>query len=126
MNSITPSIEFFAGVPEELSDVRLRRDRQTGENSVKMTFVNIKAVKGVNSFANASFNDICLVDSEGTISIEPKSSKLFWKDKGDDEELAKIEIIFEVGSNDHWDRFMRFMERYSQANGWEFTSTPTS
>ena len=126
MNSITPSIEFFAGVPEELSDVRLRRDRQTGENSVKMTFVNIKAVKGVNSFAKASFNDICLVDSEGTISIEPKSSKLFWKDKGDDEELAKIEIIFDVGSNDHWDRFMRFMERYSQANGWEFTSTPTS
>jgi len=126
MNSITPSIEFFAGVPEELSDVRLRRDRQTGENSVKMTFVNIKAVQGVNSFAKASFNDIRLVDSEGTISIEPKSSKLFWKDKGDDEELAKIEIIFEVGSNDHWERFMRFMERYSQANGWEFTSTPIS
>jgi photosystem II Psb28-2 protein len=126
MNSITPSIEFFAGVPEELSDVRLRRDRATGQNSVKMTFVNIKAVQGVNSFAKASFNDIRLVDSEGTISIEPKSSKLFWKDKGDDEELAKIEIIFEVGSNDHWERFMRFMERYSQANGWEFTSTPIS
>ena len=32
MNSITPSIEFFAGIPEELSDVRLRRDRSTGEN----------------------------------------------------------------------------------------------
>lgn len=126
MNSVTPSIEFFVGVPEELSDVRLRRDRQTGENSVKMTFVNIKAVQGVNSFAKASFNDIRLVDSEGTISIEPKSSKLFWKDKGDDEELAKIEIIFDVSSNDNWERFMRFMERYSQANGWEFTSTPTS
>lgn len=124
MNSITPSIEFFAGIPEELSDVRLRRDRNTGENSVKMTFVNIKAVQGTNSFAKASFNDIRLVDSEGVISIEPKSSKLFWKDKGDDEELAKIEIVFDVSSTEHWDRFMRFMERYSAANGWEFTSNP--
>ncbi len=53
----SPSIEFFVGIPEELSDVRLRRDRSTGENSVKMTFVNIKAVQGVNSFAKASFND---------------------------------------------------------------------
>jgi photosystem II Psb28-2 protein len=43
----SPSIEFFVGIPEELSDVRLRRDRSTGENSVKMTFVNIKAVQGV-------------------------------------------------------------------------------
>ncbi|MBD2189232.1 photosystem II reaction center protein Psb28 [Pseudanabaena mucicola] len=124
MNSITPSIEFFAGIPEELSDVRLRRDRKTGENSVKMTFVNIKAVQGANSFAKASFNDIRLVDSEGVISIEPRSSKLFWKDKGDDEELAKIEIVFDVSSTAHWDRFMRFMERYSAANGWEFTSNP--
>jgi len=40
--------------------------------------------------------------------------------------LAKIEIVFDVGSTDHWDRFMRFMERYSEANGWEFTSTPTA
>ena len=126
MNSLTPTIEFFAGIPEELSDVRLRRDRHTGENSVKMTFVNIKAVQGANSFAKASFNDIRLVDSEGTISIEPKSSKLFWKDKDDDEELAKIEIVFDVGSTEHWDRFMRFMERYSEANGWEFKSTPKS
>jgi photosystem II Psb28-2 protein len=122
MNSITPSIEFFSGIPEELSDVRLRRDRKTGENSVKMTFVNIKAVQGANSFAKASFNDIRLVDSEGVISVEPRSSKLFWKDKGDDEELAKIEIVFDVSSTEHWDRFMRFMERYSEANGWEFTS----
>lgn len=128
MNSITPSIQFFAGIPEELSDVRLRRDRTTGENSVKMTFVNIKAVQGANSFAKASFNDIRLIDSEGTISIEPKSSKLFWKDKGDDAELAKIEIVFDLGQSDHWDRFMRFMERYSEANGFEFanTSTPNS
>ncbi|MFN9868022.1 MAG: photosystem II reaction center protein Psb28 [Pseudanabaena sp.] len=126
MNSITPSIEFFAGIPEELSDVRLRRDRSTGENSVKMTFVNIKAVQGTNSFAKASFNDIRLVDSEGTISIEPKTSKLFWQEQGDDSELAKIDIVFDVGSTDHWDRFMRFMERYSEANGWEFTSTPTA
>jgi len=125
MNSITPSIEFFAGIPEELSDVRLRRDRMTGKNSVKMTFVNIKAVQGANSFAKTSFNDIRLVDSEGNISIEPKSSKLFWKDKGDDEELAKIEIVFDVGSTEHWDRFMRFMERYAAVNGFEFANTPT-
>jgi photosystem II Psb28-2 protein len=123
MTSISPSIEFFAGIPEELSDVRLRRDRATGEQSVKMTFVNIKAVQGVNSFTKTSFNDIRLVDSEGTISITPKSSKLFWKNKGDDQELAKIEIVFDVGLAEHWDRFMRFMQRYAEANGMEFAAS---
>jgi photosystem II Psb28-2 protein len=123
MTSISPSIEFFAGIPEELSDVRLRRDRLTGEQSVKMTFVNIKAVQGVNSFTKKSFNDIRLVDSEGTISIAPKSSKLFWKNKGDDQELAKIEIVFDIGLAEHWDRFMRFMQRYAEANGMEFAAS---
>lgn len=120
MTSISPSIEFFTGIPEELSDVRLRRDPATGEQSVKMTFVDIKAVQGTTSFAKTSFNDIRLIDSEGTISIEPKSSKLFWKDKGDDEELAKIEIVFNVGQTEQWDRFMRFMQRYAEENGMEF------
>jgi photosystem II Psb28-2 protein len=123
MTPISPSIEFFAGIPEELSDVRLRRDRATGEQSVKMTFVNIKAVQGVNSFTKKSFNDLRLVDSEGTISIAPKSSKLFWKNKGDDQELAKIEIVFDVGLAEHWDRFMRFMQRYAEANGMEFAAS---
>lgn len=125
MTSISPSIEFFAGIPEELSDVRLRRDRATDKQSVKMTFVNIKAVQGINSFAKSSFNDIRLVDHEGTISIEPKGSKLFWKDKGDDEELAKIEIVFDVSSDAQWERFMRFMQRYAEANGMEFADTFT-
>ncbi|HEY9661864.1 MAG TPA: photosystem II reaction center protein Psb28, partial [Allocoleopsis sp.] len=39
----TPSIEFFEGVPEELSDVSLRRNRSTGVRTVLMTFVTLKS-----------------------------------------------------------------------------------
>ncbi|MCA6519905.1 MAG: hypothetical protein IM556_14900, partial [Pseudanabaena sp. M110S1SP2A07QC] len=46
--------------------------------------------------------------------------------KGDDEELAKIEIVFDVGSDEYWDRFMRFMQRYAETNGMEFAAAQES
>lgn len=112
----TPSIEFFEGVPEELSDVSLRRNRSTGVRTVLMTFVTLKSIERFRSYTNRFAKALLLTDSEGKISIEPSSVKfIFGGPEGDD--LQRVECTFEINQEDHWQRFIRFMNRYAEANG---------
>lgn len=112
----TPSIEFFEGVPEALSDVSLRRNRSTGVRTVLMTFVTLKSIERFRSYTNRFAKALLLTDSEGKISIEPSSVKfMFGGPEGDD--LQRVECTFEINQEDHWQRFIRFMNRYAEANG---------
>ncbi len=116
MTSSTPSIEFFAGVSEQLSNVSLRQNKSTGIKSVLMTFDSLKAIEKFNSFTKQFYKNVRLVDSEGSISVAPSSVKfIFGGDEGDD--LKRVECAFEIEREDHWERFMRFMHRYAEANG---------
>jgi photosystem II Psb28-2 protein len=123
MTSQTPSIEFFEGVSEELSDVSLRRNRNTGVRSVIMLFKQLKAIERLNSFTKKSSNSMRLIDDEGVISIEPTSVKLFFGGP-DGDDLERVECKFEIDNPDHWDRFMRFMNRYAEANGMAYGESP--
>jgi photosystem II Psb28-2 protein len=119
MNSQIPQIEFFEGIPEELSDVSLRRNRSSGVRSVMMTFKQLKATERFNSFTKRFSNSMRLIDTEGEISVEPNSVKfIFSGPEGD--ELERVECKFEIDREDHWERFMRFMQRYAEANGMEY------
>lgn len=112
----TPCIEFFEGVPEELSDVSLRRNRSTGVRTVLMTFVTLKSIERFRSYTNRFAKALLLTDLEGKISIEPSSVKfIFGGPEGDD--LQRVECTFEINQEDHWQRFIRFMNRYAEANG---------
>lgn len=116
MNSQIPSIEFFEGLSEELSNVSLRRSKTSGVRSVLMTFTQLKAVEKFNSFTKRFSSSMRLIDSEGVISVEPSSVKfIFGGPEGDD--LERVECQFELENPDHWERFMRFMNRYAEANG---------
>lgn len=112
----TPCIEFFEGIAEELSDVSLRRDRATGMRSVLMVFKSLRSIERFRSYTNRFAKALLLTDSEGKISIEPSSIKfVFGGPEGDD--LQQVECRFEIDQADHWERFMRFMHRYAEANG---------
>jgi photosystem II Psb28-2 protein len=115
MPNTIPSIEFFDGISEELENVSLRRNPSTGLRSVKFTFQTLKALQQGNSFIKRSFNTMRLIDSEGTISVAPTSTKLFWGGEENDE-LKRFEFVFEIDRDDHWERFMGFMGRYSAAH----------
>lgn len=66
-----------------------------------------------------------LVDEEGTISVEPSSVQLvFGGSDGDD--LKRVDCQFEIEREEHWERFMRFMHRYADANGMAFSQTQQS
>ena len=116
MSDVSPSIEFFVGISEELSNVSLRRSKQTGIRNVLMIFENLKSLERFRSYTNQTYGDLRLIDSEGEISVIPSSLKIIW---GGDEwdELKEVRCGFDIEKEDHWERFMRFMERYAEANG---------
>lgn len=116
MNPPIPSIQFFEGISEELSNVSLRRDRHSGARFVLMTFNQLRALENFNSFRKQFSNSMRLIDVEGIISVEPSSVQfVFGGPEGDD--LKRVECKFEIDHPDHWERFMRFMNRYAEANG---------
>ncbi|NET01969.1 MAG: photosystem II reaction center protein Psb28 [Sphaerospermopsis sp. SIO1G2] len=119
MTSTNPSIQFFAGVFEELSNVSLRKETRTGKRIVVMQFEKLQAISGFQSFTKQSLNSLLLTDEEGEIQITPSATKfIFGGDEGD--ELKRVDCTFELERDDHWDRFMRFMYRYADANGMEY------
>lgn len=125
MASQTPSIQFFEGIYEELSNVSLRRNRNSGVRSVLMTFNSLKALEKFNSFTKRSSNSMLLTDEEGVITVEPSSVQfLFTGAEGD--ELQRVECQFEIEQEDHWERFMRFMKRYAEANDMAYSETGKS
>lgn len=117
-----PSIQIFSGIYEELSNVSLRREKQTGKRIALLIFDRVKALEGLNSFTKKPLNSILLKDEEGEISITPNSTQfIFAGAEGD--ELQRVECKVEIERDDHWDRFMRFMHRYAEANGMAYGNT---
>lgn len=119
MSAIAPRIEFFEGLPEALSNVSLRRSKASGTRNVLLTFAGLQALEKFQSFTKQFTGNLRLVDEEGEMLVEPSSLRIIWGgDEGDD--LRSVECGFELVQDEHWDRFMRFMERYAEANGMEY------
>lgn len=122
MTAELPRIQFFEGIAEALSDVSLRRNRASGVRIVRLTFRELKSIERFNSFRNRFSKALQLIDSEGEISVEPSSVKFYFGGpEGDD--FERMECQFEVDRDDHWERIMRFMNRYAEANGMEYGET---
>lgn len=119
-----PTIEIFTGLSEELSNVRLRRNRATGVYSITLSFPRLNALQGTTSFTRRSFNHLRLSDEEGSLDVYPNSTKMVWGGE-DGDELVRFDFIFELTDTAHWDRFLRFMNRYAEANQMQFNSAST-
>jgi len=120
MTSTTASIQFFAGIFEEVSNVSLRRTPGSLKRIILMTFNQLKALEKFNSFTKQSLNSMLLTDEEGEISVTPSSTQFIFGGPEDDE-LQRVECKFEIEQDDHWERFMRFMHRYAEANGMAYS-----
>ena len=115
----TPTIQFYEGISEVLSNISLRRNRSTGQRSVRLMFEQLKSIERFNTFRNRFAGSLNLEDSEGKIAIEPSDIRfVFGGPEGDD--LIRVECVLSVDREDHWERLMRFMQRYAAANGMEY------
>jgi photosystem II Psb28-2 protein len=114
-----PVVQFYEGIPEVISNVSLRRDRSTGLRRVVLYFERMEAIEQFKSFRRQFSKALKLTDEEGVITIEPSGIRfIFGGPEGDD--LRQVECTLEIDRDDHWERFMRFMHRYAEANGLAF------
>ncbi|MDX2096966.1 MAG: photosystem II reaction center protein Psb28 [Leptolyngbyaceae cyanobacterium bins.59] len=116
MSSSLVTIEFFENIPETIADVSLRRNRATGERSVVLIFKELRSIEKFNSFRNRFAGALKLADEEGIITVTPDSVKFYFSGpEGDD--FDKLECQFAISQDSDFERFMRFMHRYADANG---------
>ncbi|EKU96374.1 photosystem II reaction center protein Psb28 [Leptolyngbya sp. PCC 7375] len=111
-----PSVQIFKNIPEEISGVSLRRDPSTGTHVAVIRFEALASIEHFLSFRKSSRNALHLIDTEGEILIMPSGVKMFYGDL-EGEDLKGVECKLEIDRDDHWERFMRFMHRYAEANG---------
>lgn len=110
-----PSIQIFSGVQEELSGVSLRRGKTSGTRSAVLIFDKLESLDHFRSYWKRSANAVHLIDEEGEMVIEPSGVRLIYGGP-EGEDLRRVECKLEINQNDHWERFMRFMNRYAEAN----------
>lgn len=108
-------IQFSRGVAEEdVPDVRLTRSKNGVQSTATFIFENPTI------FQKESSNDITgmyLIDEEGEISTSEVNAKFV------NGQPSAIEAFLIMNSQEDWDRFMRFMERYAKDHGLEFSKS---
>lgn len=110
-----PTIQIFAGVPEELSGVSLRQGKTTGKRSAVLIFEKLESLEHFRSYWKRSANAVHLIDEEGELLIEPTGVRLLYGGP-EGEDLRRVECKLEISQDDRWERFMRFMNRYAESN----------
>jgi photosystem II 13kDa protein len=102
-------IQFSQGITEPVvPDIRLTKSR-TGEQGTASFYFEKPAILG--NDVNEDVTGMYMIDEEGEIITREVKAKFI---NGKPEAL---EVLYIMNSTAEWDRFMRFMERYSAENG---------
>jgi photosystem II Psb28-2 protein len=117
-----PYIQIFAGVVEELSGVSLRQNQTTGNRSAIFIFDQIEAIKDFICYRKTSANVLHLIDEEGEILAEPSGVRFFYGGP-EGEDIKRVECRLDIDRDDHWERIMRFLHRYGEANNLVYSDT---
>ncbi|CAM9112307.1 unnamed protein product [Chrysoparadoxa australica] len=109
------SIQFIKGVNERIiPDVKLTRSKD-GSTGTATFFFDTPNILDKNSSKEGEITGMYLVDEEGSLVTKDVNARFI------NGQPKTIEAIYIMKSPEAWDRFMRFMERYSNENGLTFT-----
>ncbi|KAJ4968122.1 hypothetical protein NE237_014823 [Protea cynaroides] len=110
---VKPTIQFIQGTDEQtIPDVRLTKSRDGTNGTAIFSFEQPSVFD-----ASGELGDIIgffMIDEEGVIRSVDVSAKFV------NGKPARIEAKHVMRNPQEWDRFMRFMERYSNENGLQF------
>jgi|Transcript_23216 photosystem II protein len=108
------SIQFVKGLEEKvIPAIRLTRARDGSSGTATFKFDNPN-VFDASTAAEGDITGMFLVDDEGEMGTTDVNAR-FANGKP-----QSIESVYVMKSPEEWDRFMRFMESYSDANGLAF------
>lgn len=106
-------IQFSRGIDEDaVPEVRLTRSKSGEQGTATFLFDNPKALS---STSTEDITGMYLIDEEGEMLTREVKAKFI------NGQPAGLEALYIMKSPAEWDRFMRFMERYSEANGLGFS-----
>jgi len=106
-------IQFSRGIDEDaVPEVRLTRSKSGEQGTATFIFENPKALS---STSTEDITGMYMIDDEGEILTREVKAKFI------NGQPAGLEALYLMKSPAEWDRFMRFMERYSEANGLGFS-----
>lgn len=109
------TIQFVRGLDEKVvPDVKLTRARDGSSGVATFQFVNPNVFDS-STQSQGEITGMFMIDEEGEISTTDVNAR-FTNGKP-----QAIESTYVMTSPADWDRFMRFMERYGEANGLGFT-----
>ncbi|MBR8830324.1 MAG: Photosystem II reaction center Psb28 protein [Chroococcopsis gigantea SAG 12.99] len=108
-------IQFSIGLTEKVvPDIRLTKSRSGDSGTATFYFEDPDIL---NAKQTEEITGMYLVDEEGEIVTREVKGKFV------NGKARFIEAMLKINSQDEWDRFMRFMERYGKDNGLEFTKS---
>jgi photosystem II 13kDa protein len=102
------TIQFMPGVNEEVSDVRITGTKYDNRKAATFYFSNPKINTG------GGVRGMRMQDDEGTLETTDVRSKFV------NGEFTGLEAVYEMTTEQEFERFMRFMNRYAESNGMEF------
>lgn len=108
-------IEFTQGIKEEsIPDVRLTRSRDGSNGTATFRFEESNIL---DNDSTQAVTGMYMIDEEGELVTRTVECKFI------NGKPTALEAIYVIKSPTEWDRFMRFMERYSQENGLGFSKS---
>jgi photosystem II protein len=108
-------IQFARGITENtVPDVRLTRAREGTSGTATFYFENPRVL---DNDSQQEVTGMYLIDEEGELSTQDVNAKFV---NGKPE---AIEAKYLMKSQEEWDRFMRFMERYAEEHGLGFSKS---
>ena len=108
-------IQFVRGLKEKVvPDIKLTRARDGSSGTATFRFANPN-VFDASTASQGEITGMFLIDDEGEMSTTNVNARF----KNGKPQM--IESVLLMKSPAEWDRFMRFMERYGEANGLGFT-----
>ena len=108
-------IQFIKGINENIiPDIKLTRSRDGSTGTATFRFNNPDILKS-SMQSKGDITGMYLQDEEGELVTRDVSAKFI------NGKPKAIESIYVIKSPEDWDRFMRFMERYSKKNNLSFT-----
>jgi photosystem II protein len=106
-------IQFSRGISETtIPQIRLTRSK-TGQSGTATFYFENPTI--LDSDRNDEITGMYLLDEEGEIVTREVKGKFV------NGKAQSVESILVMNSAAEWERFMRFMERYAQEHGLEFT-----
>ncbi|MEG4056908.1 MULTISPECIES: photosystem II reaction center protein Psb28 [unclassified Microcoleus] len=106
-------IQFSRGIDEDaVPEVRLTRSKTGAQGTATFIFENPKALS---STSTEDITGMYMIDEEGELLTREVKAKFI------NGQPAGLEALYLMRSPAEWDRFMRFMERYSESNGLGFS-----